>query len=61
MSKNSVGLGKLSKVPFSCANARPAEIVFRSMRFVSISAFGGSNGSSLYGIFRSNFVTRFKC
>ena len=60
VSKNRDGLGKLSKVPFSWANARPAEIAFLKMFFVSMSSLGGSNGKSLYGIFRLNFSAIFK-
>ena len=60
VSKNRVGLGKLSNVPLSCPKARPAEIDFRRMFFVSMSAFGGSNGSSLYGVDRSKEVIGIK-
>lgn len=60
VSKNRDGLGKLSEVPFSWANALPDEIVFRNMLFVLISSLGGSNGRSFYGIFRLSFSIIFK-
>ena len=61
VSRNKFGFGKFDKVPFNCANALPAEIVLRSTPFVSISAFGGSKGNLLYGIFGSNRLISFKC
>jgi hypothetical protein len=61
------GLGRLNSVLFNWANTFPADIVFRSVCFVSISATGGRPGKLLHGILelkllilnKSNFYTRF--
>jgi hypothetical protein len=49
VSINSVGFGKLVIAPFSSDKALLEVISFFKITLVSKSAFGGSNGNSLYG------------
>ena len=43
---------------FSSATARPAEMAFRKIALLSISASGGNSGNSLYGRRESKLITQ---